>query len=206
MTRTSGTLFVVGLAALTASVACGTNASTNSTPSAAPVSAPTQMAATVPQQNGSPVVVSCEPNQRTLVRPVIVNGATLSQIECVSNVGTTFVTQPQPAAAPIYAAPAPVYQPVRVAQTIPVSDEYGDTRVVTQPTRTVVRPAVQRQVVYREPIRRQRTVKKSALIIGSSAGVGAGIGAAAGGKKGALIGALIGGGGATVWDQITRRK
>jgi hypothetical protein len=27
-----------------------------------------------------------------------------------------------------------------------------------------------------------------------------------GGKKGALIGAAIGGGGAAIWDQITRRK
>jgi hypothetical protein len=51
-----------------------------------------------------------------------------------------------------------------------------------------------------------RSVKKSVIIIGSSAGVGAGIGAAAGGKKGALVGALIGGGGATLWDQLTRRK
>ena len=49
-------------------------------------------------------------------------------------------------------------------------------------------------------------VKKSAIIIGSSAGVGAGLGAAIGGKKGALLGAAIGGGGATLWDQITRRK
>jgi hypothetical protein len=49
-------------------------------------------------------------------------------------------------------------------------------------------------------------VKKSAVIIGSSAGVGAGVGAAISGKKGALIGAAIGGGGAAVWDQITRRK
>jgi hypothetical protein len=49
-------------------------------------------------------------------------------------------------------------------------------------------------------------VKKSAIIIGSSAGVGAGVGAAVGGKKGAGIGALIGGGGAALWDQITRRK
>jgi hypothetical protein len=49
-------------------------------------------------------------------------------------------------------------------------------------------------------------VKKSAIIIGSSAGVGAGVGAAVGGKKGALIGAAIGGGGAAIWDQITRRK
>jgi len=49
-------------------------------------------------------------------------------------------------------------------------------------------------------------VKKSAIIIGSSAGVGAGVGAAVGGKKGALIGAVIGGGGATLWDQVTRRR
>ena len=51
-----------------------------------------------------------------------------------------------------------------------------------------------------------RSVKKSAVIIGSSAGVGAGVGAAMGGKKGALIGAAIGGGGAAIWDQVTRRK
>jgi hypothetical protein len=49
-------------------------------------------------------------------------------------------------------------------------------------------------------------VKKSAIIIGSSAGAGAGLGAAIGGKKGAAIGAIIGGGGATLWDQITRHK
>jgi outer membrane protein OmpA-like peptidoglycan-associated protein len=47
--------------------------------------------------------------------------------------------------------------------------------------------------VYDEqPVRRTRSVKKSAVIIGSSAGVGAGVGAAVGGKKGALIGAGVG--------------
>jgi hypothetical protein len=50
-----------------------------------------------------------------------------------------------------------------------------------------------------------RSWRKSALIIGSSAGVGAGVGGAVGGKKGALIGAAIGGGGATIWDQMTRK-
>ena len=35
-------------------------------------------------QPGAPVVVTCEPNQRTLVRPVLVNGAAMSQVECVS--------------------------------------------------------------------------------------------------------------------------
>jgi hypothetical protein len=49
-------------------------------------------------------------------------------------------------------------------------------------------------------------VKKSAIIIGSSAGIGAGVGAAVSGKKGALIGAAIGGGGAAIWDQMTRRN
>jgi uncharacterized membrane protein len=63
------------------------------------------------------------------------------------------------------------------------------------------------QVVYDErPVRKTRSVAKSAIIIGSSAGAGAGIGAAIGGKKGALIGAAVGGGGATLWDQLTRRK
>ena len=38
-------------------------------------------------------------------------------------------------------------------------------------------------------MRKTRAVKKSAIIIGSSAGAGAGVGAAVGGKKGALIGA-----------------
>ena len=35
---------------------------------------------------------------------------------------------------------------------------------------------------------------------------GAGLGAVLGGKKGAAIGAIVGGGGATLWDQITRHK
>jgi hypothetical protein len=51
-----------------------------------------------------------------------------------------------------------------------------------------------------------RTWQKSAVIIGSSAGVGAGVGAAIGGKKGAVIGAAIGGGSAAIWDQATRRR
>ena len=81
-----------------------------------------------------------------------------------------------------------------------------DTEVVPVSTRTLsARPARARQVVYTERAPR-RTVKKSAIIIGSSAGVGAGVGAVVGGKKGALLGAALGGGGATLWDQITRRK
>jgi hypothetical protein len=92
-------------------------------------------------------------------------------------------------------APAPAYGGLSDAQVVPAP----------YPA-TVARPVQTRQVVYREPVRKTRSVKKSAIIIGSSAGVGAGVGAAVGGKKGALIGAAIGGGGAAIWDQVTRRK
>jgi len=155
------------------------------------------------QQTGAPVVVSCEPNQRTLVRPVVVNGATLSQVECVSNGLVADTSQPV-----VTRTPAPVSEPYRqVRATQPVYDDLGDARVVAAPRpATVARPVRTRQVVYDErPVRQTRSVKKSAIIIGSSAGVGAGVGAAVGGKKGALIGAAIGGGSAAIWDQVTRR-
>ena len=155
----------------------------------------------------SPVVVSCEPHQRTLVRPTMVNGQAVSQVECVA-------ADPQAAAqahaAMLQGVPSgtyPVAQPAQVvyrdlapAQVVPVREAYQAPRQTARPVRT-------RQVVYDEPVRVQpkRSVKKSAVIIGSSAGVGAGVGAAVGGKKGALIGAAIGGGGAAIWDQITRR-
>jgi hypothetical protein len=187
----------LGIAALVGATACGVTSAPVQPGMAALQSAPAD------QQASSPVVVSCEPNQRTLVRPVVVNGASLSQVECVSNGATTV-------AAPALAAPAAplavndTYRAVRVSQ--PAADDLGDTRIVnTPPARPAVRTAETRQEVYREPVRRTRSVKKSAVIIGSSAGVGAGVGAAVGGKKGALVGAVIGGGGAALWDQITRR-
>ena len=160
-------------------------------------------------QPGTPVVVSCEPHQRTLVRPAVVNGVTVSQVECVAAEGMV-ATAAQPQAF----APAPVsYQPVsyqpaapvatrRVVQQ-PVYSDIPDAQVVPVSNRTVRT----NQVVYDErPVKKTRSVATSAIIIGSSAGAGAGVGAAVGGKKGALIGAAIGGGGATLWDQISRRK
>ena len=159
-------------------------------------------------QPSAPVVVGCEPNQRTLVRPSVVNGVAVSQVDCVSASELAVSTQTlavQPSVVPVSYAPASVTRPA----------DLGDTRIVpasypaaTAPA-TTARPVRARQVVYDDPVRAekpQRSVKKSVIIIGSSAGVGAGIGAAAGGKKGALVGALIGGGGATLWDQLTRRK
>jgi hypothetical protein len=154
---------------------------------------------------GAPVSIACEPNQRAVIRQVIVNGVAQAQAECQSTgaVGTAGYAPAAyaPAAVPVsygYSQAAiPETQIVRTAYTQPVV-----TRAPA-PQRVVYQPAPQRRVVEVKPT---RSVKKSAVIIGSSAGVGAGVGALIGGKKGAGIGALVGGGGAALWDQITRRK
>ncbi len=166
-------------------------------------------------QPGAPVVVTCEPNQRTLVRPVLVNGAAMSQVECVSTgQGQAYATAESSAQVPqtpvsYRPAPSRVVQPVAAVED---TRELADTRVIpvnSSPAPTVARPVRAQQVVYDDrPVRRApvRSKTKSAVIIGSSAGAGAGVGAVVGGKKGALIGAVLGGGGATLWDQVTRRR
>ncbi len=181
----------VAASALIFTYGCG------ATPNTAAVRTQAQEVAT--GQPGAPVIVSCEPNQRTLVRPVVMNGATISQIECVAAdpqaaAYAQAVAQPVPAGYS-YAA-QPVYRDLAPAQIVPV-----------QRTTSVARPIRTRQVVYDDPveIKKKRSVKKSVAIIGGSAAAGAGIGALAKGKKGALIGAAIAGGGAAIWDQITRR-
>jgi hypothetical protein len=185
-----------GLGALLVTIGCG----------AAPTGAGVHAQQLAAAQPGSPVVVSCEPNQRTLVRPTMVDGVAMSQVECVSAVQTAAYAPQQ---AQPFAAPAR-YRAARAIETVR-DPELADARVIpaSYPA-DAPRPVRTRQVVYGddrvEPLKRERSVKKSAVIIGSSAGVGAAVGAAVKGKKGALIGAAIGGGGAAVWDQITRRK
>lgn len=189
---TGKVLGAAGIGALLLTYGCGATQ---------PVAGAQNVAAAQP---GSPVVVSCEPNQRTLVRPTVVNGVAMSQVECVSTgdvlANGQAIAQPSPVA-------------YRSAPRYVQANDLEDARLVQSGTYPVAaaRPVRARQVVYDEPrtvrtVRQGRSVKKSAIIIGSSAGVGAGVGAAVGGKKGALIGAVIGGGGATLWDQITRRK
>jgi hypothetical protein len=158
-------------------------------------------------QPGTPVVVGCEPNQKTLVRPSVVNGVAVSQIECVTTTELAMSAQNTIASQPTV---LPVNYQAAPSTVVARNADLGDTRIIpaSSPT-TVARPVQARQVVYNDPVREtkpRRSVTKSAVIIGSSAGVGAGVGAAVGGKKGALVGALIGGGGATLWDQITRRQ
>jgi hypothetical protein len=185
---------VIGLGALL--VGCGTNAAPGS-----------QAQAFGAAGAAAPVSVACEPNQRAIIRQAAVNGLLQSQVQCetvAGYVGTSggFAATPvayQPGFQPVsYTQPAAL-EPTRIVRT--AYPQQVVTREVA-PRTTSYQRAPER-VIVRQPT---RSVKKSAVIIGSSAGVGAGIGAAVGGKKGAGIGALIGGGGAALWDQITRRK
>jgi hypothetical protein len=192
------TLGLAAAGALLVTAACGTSAdnSVRALGDEGGLAQPlAQQLATAP--NGQ-VLVNCEPNQRTLVRQAVMNGQAVAQVECVS-IGV-------PAA---YGA-----APVAYGNGVVTPREYGyDTRVVqpavVQQPAVVYRDAQPRTVTQRRVVTERasgRSVKKSAIIIGSSAGVGAGVGAAIGGKKGALIGAAIGGGSAAIWDQVTRRK
>ncbi len=132
----------------------------------------------------TPTLVQCEPHQEAVLQRSLVANREVAQVTCVSRV------VPQPA----YAAAPAAYYPAAV-----------EPDIVQRPVvRTqTVRPQAQR-VVYREEAP-QRSWKKTALVIGGSAGAGAGIGALAGGKKGALIGAAIGGGGASIYEAIKRK-
>ena len=196
--RGRAALAASGLSALLFAVGCaGTREAGGVLPQA-----PGEASAT---QSGLPIVVSCEPTQRTIVRPTVVNGVAMSQVECVAG-----APAPMAVSQPIVAAPVPqvLATPVsyRTALADPTPVALEDTQVVPAATRTVARPVRAAQVVDDAPRVQRRSVKKSAVIIGSSAGIGAGDGAAVGGRKGALIGAAIGGGSATLWDQITRRR
>jgi hypothetical protein len=159
------------------------------------------------------VSVSCAPGHRAVMRQHAVNGQPTLDVQCVSSVEGTQATHATQAVLPSYATPAPP----PVAQYTPAMPTHSPAPVTYDEVVPAPRPApLARRASYRqdgdvltyEPrsVRPKRTVKKSAVIIGSSAGAGAGIGAILGGKKGALIGAAIGGGGAALWDQATRRN
>jgi hypothetical protein len=192
------TALTLGAGALIFTFGCNTTSRVPATSAQEPTAA----------QAGTPVVVSCEPHQRTLVRPAVVNGAAVSQVECIAAappaagpLQAAYPAAPAPAAAAYAPAVAPVARPAQ-----PVYSEVADARVVPV-SGGAARPVRTSQIVYDErPVKRTRSVKKSAVIIGSSAGAGAGVGAMVGGKKGALIGAAVGGGGAAIWDQVTRRR
>lgn len=189
----------VASAALVATVACNGNGidtvrAENRDPRLLQTANGSQLgAATVGEQQ---MLVNCGPYQRTLVRTTYLNGQPVSQIDCVPAEEVAPVAgqfAPQQFAAP---SPSGFVQPVVYRQPAP--------RVVRTVSAPAPRATTQR-VVYTER-RPVRTKTKSAVIIGTTAAAGAGVGALMGGKKGAIIGAVAGGGGAAVWDQITRRQ
>jgi hypothetical protein len=143
-------------------------------------------AASVPAYDSAaaaPLSVRCEPGQRAVLRQASTLNGPSTEAACV-----TEVTYAEPSTF----GPGVVSMQPRV---IPAS--------YTVPER--IAPA---RVVYREAPRRavesRRSWKKTALVIGGSAGAGAGVGAIAGGKKGALIGAAIGGGAASLYEAVKR--
>jgi hypothetical protein len=155
------------------------------------------VAQTVAQSATPPL--QCAPHQQATMARVLVNGQELMTPACVDRVndGMAYYQPGQPMmAAPTYAQPVN-YVPVPQAAA---------PRVVT-----TSRPAA-RRVTYREqddtvryePDTQKRSIAKTAMIIGGSAGAGAGVGAIAGGKKGALIGAAIGGGAASIYEATKR--
>src|SRR5687767_11102690 len=81
-----------GAGALLFTFACGGTARDLTTAGAQPLAA---------NQAGAPVLVSCEPHQRTLVRPVVINGAAVSQVECVAAAQTVAYAQNQMTPMPV---------------------------------------------------------------------------------------------------------
>ena len=128
------------------------------------------------------VDLTCEPGQRAVLRRSASREEAPLQAACVSDVAAF---APSRFAEPALVAPArvtpAVYAPASIA-----------------PARSVYREPAPRRT------ERRRSWKKTALVIGGSAGAGAGVGALAGGKKGALIGAAVGGGAASLYEAIKR--
>ena len=135
------------------------------------------------------------------------------------NANAPLTAQPAYAAQPAYGTAAPVAYD---AQGRPLATAYAPgqpcvSEVAYAPApmyasrnyvRTIRERPVETRYVERSAPRyyKERSKKKSALIVGSSAGVGAAIGALAGGGKGAAIGALTGGAGGFIYDRLTHRQ
>lgn len=156
------------------------------TPAVTGTAAPLALASAAP--------VSCAPTQEAAVARVLVNGQEMATLVCVERApmsAAAYGGVPQLASQLGYAsvAPAPVYG-----------------APVAPPVQRVVYRQANDDVIRYEPDVRQakRSVAKTAMIIGGSAGAGAGVGGLVGGKKGALIGAAIGGGAASIFEATKR--
>ena len=133
----------------------------------------------------SNTMLGCDVTQQAVVRHTVANNELQVAVQCVNATGAVPIrAQDEFGGASVYRTANPVYAAAPVARAPQVR-----------------RTSAPRTVRTAEPT---RSWKKTALVIGGSAGAGAGIGAIAGGKKGALIGAAIGGGAASLFEAIKR--
>jgi hypothetical protein len=203
---------LVGVGALAGTIACGTQA------------APQQTSVGSQQTSAGALSVNCGAGLQAIIRPATVNGQAVSQVDCVptSLIAASQPSAPQPTAlqAPgVWQAPQPTAPGLPAAPAVPTTAQgtylapapVAAAPVMTEPVtyrpaRVVANDYVEYQprVIQHRTWKPRRSVRKSAIIIGSSAGIGAAIGGAFSGGKGALIGAALGGGGAALWDQATR--
>jgi hypothetical protein len=122
--------------------------------------------------------VDCGIGREAVLQPIVVDGKSTVQVKCIAS---------DPPA------------PVRTVAAVPI------TQVSTAPA-TVREVAAAPVASPANEVKKSRSAKETALIIGGSAGAGAGIGAVTKGKKGAAVGAVIGGVAGTVYDLMTRNK
>ena len=189
-----GGLVAGGIALVAAGQARGSVAPAVSTPYGTVIPASTQPLGPT---------VACAPHQEAAVARVVVNGAEAATLTCVDRPPQGYATYPAAAYAPQGQLVSMGSVPMQI-ETDPVVRTVPAARA--RPARQVVYRNADDDVVRYEPDVRQekRSVAKSAMIIGGSAGTGAGVGAIFGGKKGALIGAAIGGGAASIFEATKR--
>lgn len=143
--------------------------------------------------------VQCAPHQQATLARVVLNGREVTTLACIDQVNDG-IAYYQPAQ-PMMAAPQAYAQPVTY---VPVQAPAPQVVAPARPAARRVTYREQGDTVRYEPDSKKRSIAKTAMIIGGSAGAGAGVGAIAGGKKGALIGAAIGGGAASIYEATKR--
>ena len=120
---------------------------------------------------------------------------------------------PDPAAQQYYVPPAatapPATAPPSAAPGTYRADQLTPQVAAPAPARPAATTATRARTASDDgprTVTKTRSKKKSAAIIGGSAGAGAAIGALAGGGKGAAIGAIAGGVGGLIYDRKTAKK
>jgi hypothetical protein len=149
--------------------------------------------------------VACGPNQEPAVARVIVNGTEAATLTCVDRAPQHYVMYPPAGLAPQSQLVSLAGAPVAIAAPADAVPVVRSAPRSTTPVRRVSYRDRDDDIVQYEPDRAERrSIAKTAMIIGGSAGTGAGVGAIMGGKKGALIGAAIGGGAASIYEATKR--